>query len=75
MPLDAITQAMHLDHSQSHYDDESMIEMSGRALAKLTRLLCQCKMAKRVNLSQSWGLNRSPHEIEPLYPFTGYTVG
>ena len=32
-----------LDHSQSHYDDESMMEMSGRALAKLTRLLCQCK--------------------------------
>ena len=30
-------------HSQSHYDDESMMEMSGRALAKLTRLLCQCK--------------------------------
>ena len=28
-------------HSQSHYDDESMMEMSGRTLAKLTRLLCQ----------------------------------
>ena len=41
VPLDAITQAMHLDHSQSHYNDESMMEMSGRALAKLTRLLCQ----------------------------------
>ena len=41
VPLDAITQAMHLDHSQSHYDDESMMEMSGRALAKLKRLPCQ----------------------------------
>ena len=30
-------------HSESHKDDESMMEMSGRALAKLTRLLCQCK--------------------------------
>ena len=30
-------------HSQSHKDDELMMEMSGRALAKLTRLLCQCK--------------------------------
>ena len=29
--------------SQSHKDVESMMEMSGRALAKLTRLLCQCK--------------------------------
>ena len=52
--------------SQSHKDDESMMEMSGRALVKLTRLLYQCKMAKRVSLSQPWGLNRSPHEIEPL---------
>jgi hypothetical protein len=26
---------------QSHKDDESMMEMSRRALAKLTRLLCQ----------------------------------
>ena len=48
-----------------------MMEMSGRALAKLTRLLYQCKMAKRVSFSQPWGLNRSPYEIEPLYPFTG----
>ena len=31
------------NHSQSHYDEESMMEMSGRALAKLIRLLCQCK--------------------------------
>ena len=30
-------------HSQSHKNVESMMEMSGRALAKLTRLLCQCK--------------------------------
>ena len=44
------------------------MEMSGRALAKLTRLLCQCKMTKRMSLSWPWGLNRSPHEIEPLYP-------
>jgi hypothetical protein len=29
--------------SQSHEDDESIMKMSGRALAKLTRLLCQCK--------------------------------
>ena len=29
------------------------------------------QMAKRVSLSRPWGLNRSPHEIEPLYPFTG----
>jgi hypothetical protein len=34
--LDANTQAMHLDSLQSHKDDESMMEMSGRALAKLT---------------------------------------
>ena len=32
-----------LGFSQSHKDDESMMEMSGRALAKLTRLLYQCK--------------------------------
>jgi hypothetical protein len=30
VPLDVITQAMHLIHSQSHKDDESMMEMSGR---------------------------------------------
>jgi hypothetical protein len=53
-------------HSQSHKDDESMMKMSGRALAKLTRLLCQYKMAKRVSLSWPKGLNRSLHEIEPL---------
>ena len=41
--LDAITQAMHWIHSQSHKDDESMMEMTRRALAKLTRLLYQCK--------------------------------
>ena len=35
--------------SQSHKDDESMMEMSGRALAKLTRLLCQWKMCKRLS--------------------------
>ena len=29
------------------------------------------QMAKRVSLNQPWGLNRSPHEIEPLYPFAG----
>ena len=29
--------------SQSHKDDESMMEMSVRTLAKLTRLLCQYK--------------------------------
>ena len=28
-------------HFQSNKDDESMMEMSGRALAKLTRLLYQ----------------------------------
>jgi hypothetical protein len=33
------------------------------------------QMAKRVSLSRSWGLNRSPHEIEPLYPFTGHNTG
>ena len=33
------------------------------------------QMAKRVSLSQTWGLNRSPHEIEPLYPFTGHNKG
>ena len=71
VPLDANSQAMHLDHSQSHYDDESMMEMSGGAFAKLTRLLYQCKMAKPVSLSQPWDLNRSPHKIELLYPFTG----
>jgi hypothetical protein len=43
-----------------------MMEMSERALAKLTRLLFQCKMVKKVSLSQPWGLNRSPHEIESL---------
>ena len=31
---------------QSHKDVESMMEMGGRALAKLTRLLCQCKWPK-----------------------------
>ena len=30
-------------HSQSHKDDESMMEISGSALVKLTRLLYQCK--------------------------------
>ena len=32
-----------LRFSQSHNDDESIMKMSGRALAKLTRSLCQCK--------------------------------
>ena len=62
-------------HSQSRKDDESMMEMSGRALAKLTRFTMSMQMAKRVSLSQPWGLNRSPHEIEPLYPFTGHNAG
>ena len=75
MPLDVITQELHLDHSQSHSRDESIIEISERALAKLTRMICQCKMAKRVSLRWSSSLNRSPHEIEPLYPFTGYNAG
>ena len=43
VPLDAITQVMHLDSLPIHKDDESMMEMNGRTLAKLTRLLCQCK--------------------------------
>ena len=33
------------------------------------------QMAKRVSLSRSWGLNRSPHKIEQLYPFTGHNMG
>ena len=41
--LDAITQAMHLDSLPISQDDKSMMEMSVRALAKLTRLLCQYK--------------------------------
>ena len=32
------------------------------------------QMAKRVSLTRPWGLNKSPHEIEPLYPFTGYSA-
>ena len=31
------------NHSQSHYDDESMIEMSGRCLLRLTRMLGMSK--------------------------------
>ena len=54
--------------TQSYKDDESMMEMSGRALAKLIRLLCQCKMSKRVSLSRPWGLNREPPRIESLAP-------
>ena len=52
-----------------------MIEMSGRALAKLTKVAMSIKMAKRMSLNRPWGLNRSPHEIEPLYPFTGHNMG
>ena len=26
-------------------------------------------------LELTMGLNRSPHEIEPLYPFTGHNTG
>ena len=33
------------------------------------------QIAKRESLSWPWGLNRSPHEIEPLYPFTGHNTG
>jgi hypothetical protein len=31
------------NHSQSHYDDESMMEMSGRYLLRLTRMLSMSK--------------------------------
>ena len=30
------------------------------------------KIAKGMSFNRPWGLNRSPHEIEPLYPFTGH---
>ena len=52
-----------------------MIEMSGRALAKLTKVAMSIKMAKRMSLNRPWGLNRSPHKIESLYPFTRYSAG
>ena len=42
-----------------------MMEMSGRALAKL-KVAMSMQMAKRVSLSRLWGLNRSPHKIESL---------
>ena len=60
--------------SQSHKDDESMMEMSGRALAA-HNVAMSMQMAKRVSLNWPWGLNRSPHKIEPLYPFTGHNTG
>jgi hypothetical protein len=39
--LDAITQTW--NHSQSYYDDESMMEMSGRCLLRLTRMSSMSK--------------------------------
>jgi hypothetical protein len=33
VPLDAVTQAMQLDSLPTHKDDESIMEISGRALA------------------------------------------
>ena len=33
------------------------------------------KMAKGMSFNWPWGLNRSPYETEPLYPFTGHNTG
>ena len=60
--------------SQSYYDDESMMEMSGGDFGLAHKVAMLMEMAKDVSHSRPWGLNRSPHEIEPLYPFTGYSA-
>ena len=60
MPLNANTQAMHLDSLKISQNDESMMEMSGRAMAKLIRLLYQMQMAKRVNYSWPNDIYRHP---------------
>ena len=41
------------------------------------KFTCRClyETPTRVSLSWPWGLNRSPHEIEQLYPFTRHSAG
>jgi hypothetical protein len=47
VPLDAITQTNALGHSQSQYDDKSMMEMSERCLLRLKRMLSMLKYQQR----------------------------
>jgi hypothetical protein len=55
------------DHSQSHYDDQSMEDVSGRCLLKLTRMygLLKCPTS----------IYRASQRIEPLCPFIWVTAG
>jgi hypothetical protein len=54
------------NHSQSHFDDESRMEMSERCLLRLTRMSSLSKCQERAP-SQPWSIYRPLTKIQPLH--------
>ena len=54
------------NHSQSHYDDESMMETSGRCLLRLTRMSSMSKYQESEPQAGQTLFIDTPNEIEPL---------